>query len=259
MSYAELCTTSNFTFLTGASHPEELVTRAADLGLEAIAITDRNTLAGVVRAYSALKELARGRAETNAPSLPRLIVGARLVLRHGSVDWLALPVDRPAYARLSRLLTVGKRRAEKGGCDLWHDDLLEWGKGIILIALPQADPLSCDRAAVLADIMPVAQRFPGYTFLGAALRYDGRDRDRLNGLAALAHRGAVPMVALGDVLMHHGSRRQLADVLTCMREGITIDEIGCHALPNGERRLKPAADMARMFRHHPAAVKRTLE
>ncbi|MEM9736160.1 MAG: PHP domain-containing protein, partial [Pseudomonadota bacterium] len=150
MSYAELAVTTNFTFLTGASHPEELMTRAAELGLEAIAITDRNSLAGVVRAYSALKEMAREPLTRKAPNiggqdvrehaikirsqtridpssrqdfgpgaqlpvpktrLPRLIVGTRLVLRDCDVDWIALPMDRAAYQRLSRLLTLGKRRA----------------------------------------------------------------------------------------------------------------------------------------------------
>ena len=137
--YAELCVTSNFTFLTGASHPEELILRATELGLAAIAITDRNSLAGVVRAYSALKELNRKATETIkirssqqvdsssrqhfGPSieiprpkeahLPKLIVGCRLVLRDSPVEWIALPQNRPAYARLSRLLTLGKRRAKR--------------------------------------------------------------------------------------------------------------------------------------------------
>ena len=285
MSYAELCTTSNFTFLTGASHPEELVTRAATLGLEAIAITDRNTLAGVVRAYSALKELKReadeaikirsqqrldpssrqdrgaGGAITRPTfdKLPKLIVGTRLVLDESPVEWLALPTDRTAYARLSRLLTVGKRRAVKGECRLLQSDLLEWGEGMILIALPQSDPLARGAGATLQHIQTFARRFPGKTFIGAAPRYDGRDQKRLDIYANLAHRAAVPMVAVGDILMHHANRRQLADVLTCLREGIKIDQIGNRALPNGERRLKPATDMARMFRNHPAAIKRTLE
>ncbi|MGE4611914.1 MAG: error-prone DNA polymerase [Paracoccaceae bacterium] len=285
MKYAELCTTSNFTFLKGASHPEELVTRAAAFGLEAIAITDRNTLAGVVRAYAALKELkceadeaikirlqtridpsSRQDRGVGAPiarpvytNLPRLIVGARLVLQNSIVEWLALPTDRAAYSRLSRLLTIGKRRAEKGECHLLQADLLEWGKGLILIALPQNDPLKCGEDATLRQIQTIARRFSGNTFLGAAPRYDGRDKSRIDAIATLAHRAAVPMVAVGDVLMHHGSRRQLADILTCMRRGITIDQIGSHALPNAERRLKSAPDMMRMFRAHPAAIRRSVE
>ncbi|WP_417672580.1 error-prone DNA polymerase [Pseudodonghicola sp.] len=288
--YAELCVTSNFTFLTGASHPEELVARAAELGLEAIAITDRNSLAGVVRAYAALKELRRAAEEAPAeearpsdgvpirssqrtdPSsrqqmgadrrvsagarLPRLITGTRLVISDSAADWIALPTDRAAYHRLARLLTLGKRRAEKGQCRLEFADLLAGCAGMILIALPHADP---ERPEVIAQITRALRAFPNHVFLGAAPRYDGGDKARLAACARAAHRSAAPMVAVGDVLMHTARRRQLADVLTCLREGVTIDRIGTRALPNGERRLKGAADMARMFRDHPAALRRTRE
>lgn len=282
MSYAELCVTSNFTFLTGASHPEELITRAAELGLSAIAITDCNSLAGVVRAYSALKVLreeadeavkirssqqvdASSRQPVDPPlalarrevmQLPKLIVGCRLVLRDSPVDWIALPQDRPAYARLSRFLTLGKRRAEKGECYLDMADILEGCAGIILIALPQ---VGANARPTQKHIQAAVRRYPGHVFLGAAPKYNGQDQPYLKFCADLAHRTSAPMVAIGDVLMHRASRRQLADVLTCMREHITIDQIGTRALTNGERRLKGAADMARMFRDHPAAIKRTLE
>ena len=287
-AYAELCVTSNFTFLTGASHPEELVARAAELGLSAIAITDRNSLAGVVRAHVALREMAKTRAEAAATtlavrsqtridpssrqdfgtrsglatpgaaaaSLPRLIIGARLVLSDGPVEWLALPTDRAAYARLSRLLSLGKRRAAKGQCDLRLPDLLEGGAGLILIALPP-DPLS--GPVPLTVLRAVVRRFPGQVFLGAAPRYDGQDQKCLDALAALAQLSGLPMVAVGDVRMHRAARRPLVDVLTCLREGLTIDTIGRRALANAERRLKSPADMARLFRRHPAAIRRTLE
>ena len=273
VGYAELCVTSNFTFLTGASHPEEIVARAAELGLEAVAITDRNSLAGVVRAHAALREIARGiaaggpvvirgqavqdEAGAAAGPLPRLIVGARLVLQGEPVEWLALPVDRAAYARLSRLLSAGKRRAAKGDCLLTLEDLHAGAEGLILIALPP-DPLTGapPPAELLRDML---RRFPGHVFVGAAPRYDGRDTARLAALARLAQHSGVPMVAVGDVLMHHARRRRLADVLTCIREGLTIERIGRRALPNAERRLKGAADMARMFRQHPAALTRTLD
>ncbi len=278
--YAELCVTSNFTFLTGASHPEELVLRAVELGLQAIAITDRNSLAGVVRAWSAMKTL-RKQAETRlavrstrridpssrqefgprrdlpcdpAARLPRLIVGARLVLHDGPVEWLALPSDRDAYHRLARLLTLGKRRAGKAECHLDLHDLEDGCQGMILIALPPRD------LADAADpLRRLARRHPGRVFLGAAPRYDGSDQGWFDACAALALRASTPMVAVGDVLMHRAARRPLADVLTCLRKGITIDALGTRALPNAERRLKSGAEMARLYRNHPAAIRRTVE
>ena len=285
--YAELCVTTNFSFLRGASHPEELVTRAAELGLAAIAITDRNSVAGVVRAFSALKELARLRKEaadgpgpairsaqrhdpssrrTQAPEtapvapsdvpLPQLIPGARLVLADSPVEWLALPTDLAAWSRLTRLLSLGKRRAPKGECHLTRTDLTDWGEGMILIALPP-DPM---QAPVPTDhLRQIGSRFPGRCFLGAVPRYDGRDRARLDRLAGLAADHALPMVALGDVLMHRGARRALADVLTCLRLGCTIDSIGKNRLANGEHRLKSGAEMGHLFARHPAAIRRTLD
>ena len=255
-------------------------TRAAVLGLSAIAITDHNSLAGVVRAWSALKELKReakgavqirsqhqidsssrqevGRldpiAKPTAFSLPKLIVGCRLILQDSSVDWLALPCDRTAYKRLTRLLTLGKRRAEKGQCDLYREDMITTCKGMILIALPQTG-----LAEATSDIQTMRRYFSNHVFLGAAPRYDGSDQTYLAACARLAHKTSAPMVAVGDVLMHHASRRQLADVLTCMRNHITIDQIGTRALLNAERRLKSGADLARLFRSHPGALRRTLE
>ncbi len=280
--YAELCVTSNFTFLCGASHPEELIARAAELGLHAIAITDHNSLAGVVRAYAALKELKREVGEQiqirssqtidassrqpnsgtqtiakpDALHLPRLIVGCRLILRDSPVHWVALPRDRAAYTRLTQLLTIGKRRADKGQCHLDLRDMLDHGTGMILIALPQKHP---GDKHVLEDLRRAQRQFPGHVFLGAAPRYDGSDAAYLKACTLLSRKASAPMVAVGDVLMHHGKRRQLADVLTCLREGIKIDAIGTRALPNAERRLKGHADMLRVFRDHPGALRRSVE
>ncbi|MFZ1224519.1 MAG: error-prone DNA polymerase [Dokdonella sp.] len=294
--YAELCVTSNFTFLSGASHPEELITRAAELGLSAIAITDRNSVAGVVRAFSALKELTRQRDEarsnaqtaqdcpmirsqhvtdhssrqivphftgrTEAPTLPdmplpRLIPGARLVLTDSPIEWLALPKDIAAWSRLTRLLSIGKRRAPKGACHLTRADLVEWGAGMVLIAaLP--DPMEPGQSP-RSDLLALSRRFPGDCFLGAAPKYDGRDQQRLDRHSALSQATGLPLVALGDVLMHRAARRPLADVLTCLRLGVTIDNIGTHRLANGERRLKSGSDMARLFHRYPAAIRRTIE
>ena len=291
--YAELCVTSNFSFLRGASHPEELITRAAELGLAAIAITDRNSVAGVVRAFSALKELTRLRAEADAEAapdspairsqqvtdhssrqtaappgtpapqahapLPKLIAGARLVLTDSPVEWLALPTDLAAWSRLTRLLSLGKRRAPKGECHLQRADLTEWGAGLILIALPP-DPLDdANPKTARSDLQTMARAFPGQCFLGAAPRYDGRDQARLDHLALLAQGINLPMIAVGDVLMHRAARRPLADVLTCLRLGCTIDNIGEHRLANSERRLKSGTEMARLFARYPAALRRTIE
>ncbi len=295
--YAELCVTSNFTFLTGASHPEELITRAAELGLAAIAITDRNSVAGVVRAFSALKELTRLKAEARtfrdgaetgpairsrqvtdhssrqirqqgdyndiscvSPDLPlpKLIPGTRIVLTDSAVDWLALPTDVAAWSRLTRLLSLGKQRAEKGDCHLTHKDLSDWGQGMVLIALPP-DPMEPSDPKLASDIRHMLRAFPGQCFLGAAPRYDGRDPLRLERLARLAHDSGLPLVAVGDVIMHRAARRPLADVLTCLRTGCTIDTIGERRLTNGERRIKAPEDMARMFHRYPAAIRRTLE
>ncbi len=294
--YAELCVTSNFTFLTGASHPEELVTRAAELGLAAIAITDRNSVAGVVRAFSALKELSRLREEARttdqaaqdgpvirsqrvtdhssrqtvphftgetatpamgAAPLPRLIPGARLVLTDCPIEWLALPRDLAAWSRLTRLLSLGKRRAPKGDCHLTRADLAEWGAGMLLIALVP-DPMEPAHSPG-SDLVALARRFPGNCFLGAAPKYDGRDQIRLDRLSTLSQASGLPLVAIGDVLMHRAARRPLADVLTCLRLGVTIDNIGKHRLVNGERRLKSGAEMARLFHRYPAAIRRSIE
>ena len=295
-AYAELCVTTNFTFLTGASHPEELVTRAAELGLMAIAITDRNSVAGVVRAFSALKELTRLREAEHAgdegpairsqqitdpssrqqllsgqpPSvagiqpespLPRLIPGARLVFTDSPVDWLALPTDIAAWSRLTRLLSLGKRRAPKGECHLQEADLLDWGLGMILIALPpdllDAEPPALHR--IESSLRRVSRRFAGQCYLGAAPFYDGQDQERIDRIAILSQATGLPKVAVGEVMMHRSARRPLADVLTCLREGCTIDTIGERRLANGERRLKSGAEMARMFHRYPAAIRRSVE
>jgi error-prone DNA polymerase len=231
-----------------------MIVRAAELGLEAIAITDHNSLAGVVRAYSALKVLRQEAAKEGLEKpFPKLIVGCRLVLRDSMVHWLALPTNRAAYQRLTRLLTLGKRRADKGECHLDRRDLMEHATGIILIALPQ------DLSDAHEEITPVQRSFPGYVFIGATPHYNGRDQAYFASCAQLALRSSAPMVAVGDVLMHHAKRKQLADVLTCMRHHITIDQIGTKALANGERRLKGFADMARLFHNYPAALRRSLE
>ena len=237
MSYAELCATSNFTFLKGASHPQELVERANALGLSALAITDTNSFAGIVRAYSAAQDLA-----------VRFIVGVRLVLAD-EVQVLAYPKTRQAYGQLCRLLTVGKRRTVKGQCTLYLKDLLEMGEGCVLIVAGETRVDETARA--------LKARFDDQVYIALAPRYDGDDEAHFKGRADLAERVDCPLVAIGEVLMHEGRRKRLADVLSCLREKTTIDRLGRRALANGEHRLKSEFEMRRLFADYPEAVAHT--
>ena len=199
--YAALDVTSNFSFLRGASHPEELVAAAKELGLGAIAIADRNSLAGVVRAFCAARELG-----------VRLVVGCRLVLEDGT-NMLCFPTDRAAYGRLCRLLTLGKRRAGKGECRLVYDDVVAHGAGQIFVALPPED----DDAAFENFLARLAADFPDAAYLAARHLYRGDDAARIDCLARLAARVGLPLVAANDVLYHRPERRRLQDVVACIR------------------------------------------
>jgi len=240
--YAELQVTTNFSFLRGASHPDELVVTAATLGHQAIAITDRNSLAGIVRAHHAAKEVGL-----------RLVVGCRLDLRDGT-SLLVFPEDRAAYSRLTRLLTLGKRRAPKGECHLDYADVVTHGEGQIVIVLPpEASKASVDLAA------RVAADFRGRAYLAIHHLYRGDDMKRLARLEALCRATGLPLVASNDVLYHLPERRPLQDVLTCIRECCTIAEAGYRLAANAERHLKLPQEMARLFRGHEDAVERSLE
>ncbi|HWE76571.1 MAG TPA: error-prone DNA polymerase [Stellaceae bacterium] len=245
LRYAELQTVSNFSFLRGASHPGELVVAAKALGMAAIALTDRNTLAGVVRAHIAAKDDA---------VRMRFLVGARLdFLDAASV--LVYPTDRAAYGRLAQVLTDGKRRAKKGECHLILADLFAYGEGQRLIAIPPDEP----DETFAQQIKEMQRRFPGAVYLAASHRYRGDDRKRIARLGHLADASAVNLIATNDVLYHAPDRRALQDVVTCIREGCTIAEAGFRLEANAERHLKQPEEMARLFRDRPDAVERTLE
>ncbi len=241
--YIELQVTTNFSFLRGASHPDELALQAAALGHPAISVTDRNSLAGVVRAHVAAKEAGIG-----------FVVGARLDLADGA-SLLAYPVDRAAYGRLSRLITVGRRRAPKGECILYGQDVLTHGAGLVFIVLPADD---ADEALV-AQVDELNAAFPDSVYLAAHNFCRGDDRRRLAHRAALATRFGTPLVATNDVLMHNRLRRPLLDVVTCIREKCVIDDAGWRLEANAERHLKSAADMALLFPGYEPALLRTLE
>jgi len=242
--YAELQVTTNFSFLRGASHADELVGRAAALGLAAIGIADRNTLAGVVRAHVAAKQAGL-----------RLLVGARLDLTDGP-SLLCYPRDRAAYGRLCRLLTLGQRRTVKGSCVIAMEDVLAHAQGQVLIALP---PAVLPDAGFEEKLAALRARHDGPLYLAASMLYRGEDRARLNRLAEIAARHGTPLVATNDVHQHIPERRILQDVLTAMREHTTVARAGYRLAANAERHLKPGAEMARLFRGHEDAVARSVE
>ncbi len=288
--YAELQVTTNFSFLRGASHGEELVAQAKALGIAALAVTDRNSLAGVVRAHVEAKALGF-----------KMIVGARLDLQDAPAI-ICLPRDRAAYGRLSRLISEGQMRARKGECTLYLEDVARYAEGQILIVLPPDDwgwrDLSEELPPRTADIIPFRGRSaslrPGLDrdggeddpsvrsqsaqsfaaalkrvheavgnsaqlYLAASHTYRGDDRARIKALAVLAQSCEVPLVATGDVLYHTPERRPLQDVLTCVREKTTIREAGLKLAANAERHLKSPMEMARLFRGYEDAIARTLE
>ncbi len=325
--FAEFGVATNFSFLRGASHPEELVAQAIALGLAAIGIADRNSLAGIVRAHLFLRHNA-----DQANGL-RVVSGARLVFCDGTPDILAYPRDRAAYARLCRLLTTGNIRSRKGGCQLRLADLIAWNEGLQLIALaastfePDADAKAAgrhfadyaetdvvpedagDHAAVPAGNVPglfspfahdlhsilpgtrqaaarprtkpasaarsgvarsetppdkrssleqLAAACPDRLWLGVTMIYGATMRGDLAKRRKLADRLGLPLIATNDVVMHDPARRELQDVITCIRHGVTLETAGRKLAANAERHLKPPAEMRRLFIEAPEAVSETL-
>ena len=248
-TYTELQVTTNFSFLRGASHPEELVEQAAEYGYSAIAITDRNTFAGIVRAYAAAKKLPI-----------RLIPACRIDLIDGP-SLLAYPTDIKAYERLSSLLTVGNLRAEKGECYLYKADVYQHSKGSKFIVLP---PLELDEMfefdpTFIEDLKQYRDAFGEQLYIGASRTYNGDDLKVLYRISQLSAQWNIPMVATNDVHYHHPMRRELQDVVTCVREKCTINGAGFRLHPNAERYLKTKDEMTRLFRKYPYAIRHAQE
>ncbi len=279
-AYAELVVTSNFSFLRGGSHPEELVERAAALGLSGLGIADRNSLAGVVRAHAAWKAWRDdGPAAASGPVSTRglrLLIGCRLVFCDGAPDLVVYPQDRAAYARLTRLLSLGNSRAPKGFCRLTLSDILAHLDGLQVIALPvstlddrERDALELNPAGRSPELAPerAAQRIgalkalaaaaPGRVWLGVTPGFGPHARRRLAQHLALARSLSLPVLATGDVLMHAAERKPLQDVLTCIRLGLTLDQAGRRLEAHAERHLKAPAEMARLMRAAPQAIAET--
>ena len=228
--YIELQATSHFSFLRGVSSPEELHAAAAMLGIPAVGLADRNTVGGLVRALD-------GQKATGV----RSIVGCRLDLVCGT-SLLVYPTDRAAYGRLCRLLSIGKARAGKGACHLHWSDIEAWNEGLIGIFVP-------DRAdSVAAQGLAKTRRlFGDRAYMALSIRRRPRDAVRLRDLNALARAARVPTVATGDVLYHSAERQMLQDVVSCIREKCTIDELGKRRERFADRNLKSADEMERLF------------
>ncbi|WP_439584886.1 error-prone DNA polymerase [Dyadobacter bucti] len=247
--YTELQVTTNFSFLRGASHPEEMVVQAFNMGYKEIAITDHNTLAGIVRAHAAARKTGI-----------RIIPACQLNLLDGP-SLLAYPTCREAYARLSALLSTGNLRTEKGKCDLYKADVYAHAEGIKFIALP---PGSLDKnfdfdPAFEKVLKEYREALGEDLYLGSHRSYLGDDGKKLFRLSEMAKRLDIPMVATNDVYYHHPERRQLQDIVTCVREKCTIYNAGFLLHQNAERHLKSTKEMNRLFRQYPDAIQRTQE
>ena len=262
--YAELHCKTNFSFLEGASHADELVARANELGYAALAVTDRNSLAGVVRAHGAAKDAGL-----------KLLIGAEITPTDAPPIVL-LATDRAAYGRLSRLITRGRRNAEKGQCRLTFDDIANHAAGLLgaMGSLPalvaQASRLwftggtpvprqAADGNSFQQSLADYRDLFGDRLYLLAELHRGVDDRQHLSRLIELSRESQVPLVAAGDVHYHVSQRAALHDVLTATRHNTTVFEAGCRLHPNAQRHLKPIGEIVAAFAAAPQAVARTLE
>ena len=259
MNYAELHCKSNFSFLQGASSAEQLVRRAVRLGYTALAITDRNTLAGVVRGHGA-----------SADAELQYIVAAELTFGDAPpcVVWIR---NRSAYASLCRLLTLGRRQASKGNCCLSFEDLVSHGDEFILGVIPDWNRLSTGTASDhhrvhaaaclidARDLQRYYEMFGERCYLLAELHRGSTDQQRLDLLQELSLQTGVPLVATGDVYYHDPSHSRLQDVLTATAHGCTVHDIGPYQFSNAQRHMRPLEDIAKLFQQIPQALERTLE
>jgi error-prone DNA polymerase len=249
MKYTELQVTTNFSFLRGASHPEEFIEQAASFGYKEIGITDRNSLAGIVRAHVAAKSMDI-----------RLLPACRIDLLDGP-SLLVFPSNLDGYSQLSGLLSTGNLRAEKGECHLYKTDVYRKLKDINLIALA---PVTLNSSF---DFDPSFEKqlnqyhevFGRRLYLSITRRYMGDDAKQMFRLSRISERMNIPLVATNDAYYHNPARRQLQDILTCIREKCTIQNAGYRLHQNAERHFKNEDEMGRLFRQYPQAIRNTQE
>ncbi len=260
--YAELVTTSNFSFLRGGSHPEELVAHAMAMGMTALGLCDRNSFAGVVRGYVAARD-----NKERSPDF-RYLAGVRLAFADGTPDIIAYPTDRLAYGRLCKLLTIGNKRGEKGNPTLFLSDLFgasapvsqteqgpieDFSQGQLFILMPDEG----DWGLTEKTLDALSRAAPRRVWVAGVPRFDGQDRARLNRVSALAMRHGASMIASNDARYHQADRSVVLDVVTCIREHVTLENAGFRLAANAERCLKLPEEMARLFVEHPDAIAQT--
>ena len=241
--FYEIGLRSNFSFLEGASHAEELVERALLLGLSGLGLADRNTVAGVVRLHAAAK---LNGLEFRA--------GARLVFDDDTPELLAYPKNRKGWGNLCRMLSQANLRSKKGVCTLWQADLLEWSEDILFVAMPPSLPEAVDVKAFEPRLASIRARLDDRLYLALTPLYDGFDQKTFAELAGIASRLGLPLIATNDALYHAPDRKPVADVAIAIREHVTIAEAGLRLHPHAERHLKSPVEMARLLRAWPEAL-----
>ncbi|MEN9896216.1 MAG: hypothetical protein RIR97_2068, partial [Pseudomonadota bacterium] len=247
VAFAEIGGRSNFSFLEGASHPEEMAVAAARLGLAGMGIADRNSVAGVVRVHLAAKEAGL-----------RFQPGARLVFADGTPDILAYPVNRRGWGHLCRLLSAGNLRAIKGDCTLYEADLVDWNEDMLFVVMPGILASQQEQTSLKALLSRLRKDLEDRLYLAISPHYNGSDRLIFARLAMIARETSVPLLATNAPLFHEVQRRTLADVITAIRQHVPVQEAGFHLSANAERHLKSGEEMARIFRHYPQAVEKTV-
>ena len=284
--YAELCAATHYSFLRGASPPADMVRRAMALGMTGIGIADRNSVAGVVRAHVALRRTREDAAEEGLTLPPfRLIVGARLCFADDTPDIIAYPANRKGWGRLTRLLSCGNLRSEKGDCTLFVSDLDEFidedmaliilpgtGRGTVRSMVEGCGGVTAAGAAAPppSDVYTSAATSPcrggiyesiksltPHVWIGAAMPHSGADRRYLARLHEAANNAGLPLLATNMPLFTTPEQRPLHDILTCIAEKTTISQAGRLLIKNAESHLKSPAEMARLFARHPEAITAT--
>jgi len=276
--FAELSIISNFTFLTGASHPEEYIERAALLGLPAIAIADVNSVTGIVRAHNAVRDVKRLIKDRKSKSLigpprpqnikkppslnldtvPRLIPGSKLQLIDG-FEVTVLPKSRKGWGTLCRCLSKGRLRNNKGLCDLVINEIIEELDDVVLLIHSPETPWNVKKSKLwLENSALLKNKFNQDIYIVLTPEYDGIDPKRFKHIRKLSEIIRCDLVASAHPIMHHSKRRKLADVLTAIRLGKTIDQLGKNALPNAERRLRSYTEILQIFSRYPTAINNTI-